>query len=53
MRGFWADGDFVERALMAGTGRLKRRSALHSEGYDFERVLARVAAAFDIQSRRY
>ena len=42
------DGDFVERALMAGNERLKRRSALHSEGYDFERVLARVAAAFDI-----
>jgi REP element-mobilizing transposase RayT len=37
------DSDFVEQALKAAEDRLERRYALASRGYDFDRVIERVA----------
>jgi hypothetical protein len=42
------DGDFVEGVLAAGSERLERRSLLKAAGYDFERIVERVAVIFDM-----
>lgn len=42
------DGDFVESILRAGNERLERRAFLQAMGYDFERLVKRVAALFEM-----
>ena len=42
------DGDFVERVLSASNERLERRATLQAMGYDFERLVERVAAVFEM-----
>jgi putative transposase len=42
------DGDFVESVLAAGSERLEQRSRLKNAGYDFEGLVERVAAIFDM-----
>lgn len=42
------NGDFVETVLAAGNERLERRSMLLAVGYDFERLVQRVAALFEM-----
>jgi REP element-mobilizing transposase RayT len=42
------DGDFVQEVLSAAAERLARRYRLAAEGYDFSRLLARVAELTDV-----
>lgn len=42
------DGDFVESVLTAGNERLERRAYLKAAGYDFERLMDRVAEVLEI-----
>jgi REP element-mobilizing transposase RayT len=42
------DGDFVEKVLAAGNELLERRARLLALGYDFDRLLGRVAALFEM-----
>jgi hypothetical protein len=44
------DGDFVESILLASNERLERRAFLQSMGYDFDRLVKRVAVLFDMAS---
>jgi len=44
------DGDFVESVLRAGNERLERRAFLQAMGYDFDRLVKRVAALFQMPS---
>lgn len=44
------NGVFVETVLAAGNERLERRSMLLAVGYDFERLVQRVAALFEMPS---
>jgi chromosomal replication initiation ATPase DnaA len=45
------DGDFVESVLKAGNERLERRAGLRAAGYDFDRLVERVAALFEMPSQ--
>ncbi len=45
------DSEFVERVLKAAKDRLERRYALEAKGYNFDRVVARVAAVLNIEYR--
>jgi hypothetical protein len=42
------DGDFVESILRAGNERLERRAFLQALGYDFDRLVKRVAVLFEM-----
>lgn len=42
------DGDFVESILRAGNERLERRAFLQATGYDFDHLVKRVAALFEM-----
>jgi REP element-mobilizing transposase RayT len=42
------DGDFVQEVLSAAAERLERRYRLAAEGYDFSRLVARVAELTDV-----
>jgi putative transposase len=44
------DGDFVESVLNASNERLERRTQLRAAGYDFVRLVQRVAALFEMPS---
>ena len=44
------DGDFVESVLGASNERLERRGTLPAMGYDFDRLVERVATLFEIPS---
>jgi REP element-mobilizing transposase RayT len=44
------DGDFVEGVLNASNERLERRARLRAVGYDFDRLVERVAALFEMPS---
>jgi len=44
------DGDFVESILRAGNERLERRAFLQAMGYDFDRLVKRVAGLFEMPS---
>ena len=45
------DSEFVEQVLKAADDRLERRYAIEVKGYDFEKVVARVAAVLNIEYR--
>jgi REP element-mobilizing transposase RayT len=45
------DSEFVERVLKAAEDRLERRYSLEAKGYDFDRVVARVAAVLNTEYR--
>jgi REP element-mobilizing transposase RayT len=45
------DSEFVEQVLKAAEDRLERRYAIEVKGYDFEKVVARVAAVLNIEYR--
>ncbi len=45
------DGDFVEAVLCAGNARRDRRAGLQAMGYDFDRLVERVSAVFDLPAR--
>ncbi len=46
------DNDFVNAVLEAAQEQLKRKYQLATKGFDFERVVERVAAAFDIDANQ-
>jgi REP element-mobilizing transposase RayT len=43
------DGDFVESVLSASNERLERRARLRAAGYDFDRLVERVAVLFEMR----
>lgn len=45
------DTEFVDQVLKAAEARLERRYALEVKGYDFEKVVARVAEVLNVDSR--